>query len=117
MMSKKTPEKSRYPVHYLVWHNKHRQLEKELSSKGQVRASFVHHTHTPGSSSSGIYVKLLFLWLQTRARRCLTSLASDFKAQISGTRGHTEEKGHFKEINLSLFLSMCMESSFLEKCT
>uniref|UniRef100_A0A8C9R7W1 Ankyrin repeat domain 13B n=1 Tax=Scleropages formosus TaxID=113540 RepID=A0A8C9R7W1_SCLFO len=29
--SRKTPEKSRYPLHYLVWHNKHRQLEKELS--------------------------------------------------------------------------------------
>uniref|UniRef100_A0A671WSP3 Ankyrin repeat domain 13B n=1 Tax=Sparus aurata TaxID=8175 RepID=A0A671WSP3_SPAAU len=29
--AKKTPEKSRYPVHYLVWHNKHRQLEKELT--------------------------------------------------------------------------------------
>uniref|UniRef100_A0A3B5KMY5 Ankyrin repeat domain 13B n=1 Tax=Takifugu rubripes TaxID=31033 RepID=A0A3B5KMY5_TAKRU len=35
-MSKKTPEKSRYPVHYLVWHNKHRQLEKELGSRGQT---------------------------------------------------------------------------------
>uniref|UniRef100_A0A8D2ZET3 Ankyrin repeat domain 13B n=1 Tax=Scophthalmus maximus TaxID=52904 RepID=A0A8D2ZET3_SCOMX len=30
--AKKTPEKSRYPVHYLVWHNKHRQLEKELAT-------------------------------------------------------------------------------------
>uniref|UniRef100_I3JME4 Ankyrin repeat domain 13B n=1 Tax=Oreochromis niloticus TaxID=8128 RepID=I3JME4_ORENI len=29
--AKKTPEKSRYPIHYLVWHNKHRQLEKELT--------------------------------------------------------------------------------------
>uniref|UniRef100_A0A3Q2D1E5 Ankyrin repeat domain 13B n=1 Tax=Cyprinodon variegatus TaxID=28743 RepID=A0A3Q2D1E5_CYPVA len=28
--AKKTLEESRYPVHYLVWHNKHRQLEKEL---------------------------------------------------------------------------------------
>ncbi|KAM8853946.1 ankyrin repeat domain-containing protein 13B [Synchiropus picturatus] len=34
--AKKTPEKSRYPVHYLVWHNKHRQLEKELASNEQT---------------------------------------------------------------------------------
>lgn len=35
--AKKTPEKSRYPIHYLVWHNKHRQLEKELGTNEQVR--------------------------------------------------------------------------------
>lgn len=35
--AKKTPEKSRYPIHYLVWHNKHRQLEKELAANEQVR--------------------------------------------------------------------------------
>uniref|UniRef100_A0A8C5GM94 Ankyrin repeat domain-containing protein n=1 Tax=Gouania willdenowi TaxID=441366 RepID=A0A8C5GM94_GOUWI len=30
--AKKSPEEeSAYPVHYLVWHNKHRQLEKELT--------------------------------------------------------------------------------------
>uniref|UniRef100_A0A8C3A7K4 Uncharacterized protein n=1 Tax=Cyclopterus lumpus TaxID=8103 RepID=A0A8C3A7K4_CYCLU len=34
--AKKTPEKSRYPVHYLVWHNKHRQLEKELAANEQT---------------------------------------------------------------------------------
>uniref|UniRef100_A0AAR2KNE6 Ankyrin repeat domain-containing protein n=1 Tax=Pygocentrus nattereri TaxID=42514 RepID=A0AAR2KNE6_PYGNA len=34
--AKKTPEKSRYRLHYLVWHNKHRQLEKELSASEQV---------------------------------------------------------------------------------
>lgn len=34
--AKKTPEKCRYPVHYLVWHNKHRQLEKELASNEQT---------------------------------------------------------------------------------
>lgn len=34
--AKKTPEKCRYPVHYLVWHNKHRQLEKELASDEQT---------------------------------------------------------------------------------
>lgn len=34
--AKKTPEKSRYPLHYLVWHNKHRQLEKELASDEQM---------------------------------------------------------------------------------
>ncbi|XP_075871326.1 ankyrin repeat domain-containing protein 13B [Nelusetta ayraudi] len=33
--AKKTPEKSRYPIHYLVWHNKHRQLEKELATNKQ----------------------------------------------------------------------------------
>ncbi|TKS81325.1 Ankyrin repeat domain-containing protein 13B [Collichthys lucidus] len=33
--AKKTPEKSRYPIHYLVWHNKHRQLEKELATNEQ----------------------------------------------------------------------------------
>uniref|UniRef100_A0A3Q0S638 Ankyrin repeat domain 13B n=1 Tax=Amphilophus citrinellus TaxID=61819 RepID=A0A3Q0S638_AMPCI len=33
--AKKTPEKSRYPIHYLVWHNKHRQLEKELGTNEQ----------------------------------------------------------------------------------
>ncbi|XP_056468314.1 ankyrin repeat domain-containing protein 13B [Gadus chalcogrammus] len=34
--AKKTPEKSRYPIHYLVWHSKHRQLEKELSANEQT---------------------------------------------------------------------------------
>ncbi|MCJ8740157.1 hypothetical protein PDJAM_G00055570 [Pangasius djambal] len=34
--AKKTPEKSRYRLHYLVWHNKPRQLEKELSASEQV---------------------------------------------------------------------------------
>uniref|UniRef100_A0A8C2I3E4 Ankyrin repeat domain 13B n=1 Tax=Cyprinus carpio TaxID=7962 RepID=A0A8C2I3E4_CYPCA len=34
--SEKTPEKSRYHLHFLVWHNKHRQLEKELSAREQV---------------------------------------------------------------------------------
>ena len=34
--AKKTPEKSRYPIHYLVWHSKHRQLEKELAANEQV---------------------------------------------------------------------------------
>ncbi|XP_036392628.1 ankyrin repeat domain-containing protein 13B isoform X1 [Megalops cyprinoides] len=34
--ARKTPEKSRYPLHYLVWHNKHRQLERELSATEQV---------------------------------------------------------------------------------
>ncbi|XP_060929566.1 ankyrin repeat domain-containing protein 13B isoform X3 [Limanda limanda] len=33
--AKKTPEKSRYPIHYLVWHNKPRQLEKELATNEQ----------------------------------------------------------------------------------
>ncbi|CAH2220089.1 ankyrin repeat domain-containing 13B [Pelobates cultripes] len=32
MPVKKGPE-SRYPLHYLVWHNKYRELEKELSDK------------------------------------------------------------------------------------
>ncbi|XP_074535327.1 ankyrin repeat domain-containing protein 13B isoform X2 [Halichoeres trimaculatus] len=31
--AKKTPEKIRYPIHYLVWHNKHRQLEKALANE------------------------------------------------------------------------------------
>ncbi|XP_060754076.1 ankyrin repeat domain-containing protein 13B isoform X2 [Neoarius graeffei] len=34
--AKKTPEKSRYRLHYLVWQNKPRQLEKELSAGEQV---------------------------------------------------------------------------------
>ncbi|XP_036005448.1 ankyrin repeat domain-containing protein 13B isoform X1 [Fundulus heteroclitus] len=34
--AKKTLEESRYPVHYLVWHNKHRQLEKELATSEQT---------------------------------------------------------------------------------
>ncbi|NP_001025400.2 ankyrin repeat domain-containing protein 13B [Danio rerio] len=34
--ARKTPEKSRYHLHYLVWNNKHRQLEKELSVREQV---------------------------------------------------------------------------------
>ncbi|XP_067221561.1 ankyrin repeat domain-containing protein 13B [Chanodichthys erythropterus] len=34
--ARKTPDKSRYHLHYLVWHNKHRQLEKELSAREQV---------------------------------------------------------------------------------
>ncbi|KAM6958651.1 ankyrin repeat domain-containing protein 13B [Aplochiton taeniatus] len=34
--AKKTPEKSRYPIHCLVWHNKARQLEKELAANEQV---------------------------------------------------------------------------------
>ncbi|XP_053362721.1 ankyrin repeat domain-containing protein 13B isoform X1 [Clarias gariepinus] len=39
--AKKTPEKSRYRLHYLVWHNKHRQLEKELSASEQVDVEVV----------------------------------------------------------------------------
>ncbi|XP_051966122.1 ankyrin repeat domain-containing protein 13B-like isoform X2 [Xyrauchen texanus] len=34
--ARKTPEKSRYRIHSLVWHNKHWQLEKELSLCEQV---------------------------------------------------------------------------------
>uniref|UniRef100_A0A8C7IC18 Ankyrin repeat domain 13B n=1 Tax=Oncorhynchus kisutch TaxID=8019 RepID=A0A8C7IC18_ONCKI len=34
--AKKTPEKSRYPIHYMVWHDKHPQLEKALSGNEQV---------------------------------------------------------------------------------
>ncbi|XP_076137710.1 ankyrin repeat domain-containing protein 13B isoform X1 [Alosa pseudoharengus] len=34
--TKQSPDNSRYPLHYLVWHNKHRQLEKELSAGEQV---------------------------------------------------------------------------------
>ncbi|KAM8903421.1 ankyrin repeat domain-containing protein 13B isoform 3-T3 [Spinachia spinachia] len=34
--AKRTPEKSRYPIHCLVWHGKHRQLEKELATKEQT---------------------------------------------------------------------------------
>uniref|UniRef100_A0AAZ3PTJ3 Ankyrin repeat domain-containing protein n=1 Tax=Oncorhynchus tshawytscha TaxID=74940 RepID=A0AAZ3PTJ3_ONCTS len=34
--AKKTPEKSRYPIHDMVWHNKHRMLEKALSANEQV---------------------------------------------------------------------------------
>ncbi|XP_020500229.1 ankyrin repeat domain-containing protein 13B isoform X1 [Labrus bergylta] len=34
--AKTTPEKSRYPIHYLVWHNKHRHLEKELTKNEQT---------------------------------------------------------------------------------
>ena len=44
--AKKTPEKSRYPIHYLVWHNKHRQLEKELATNEQVRQTgAIKHIH------------------------------------------------------------------------
>lgn len=32
MPARKGPE-SRYPLHYLVWHNKYRELEKELSER------------------------------------------------------------------------------------
>ncbi|XP_034723927.1 ankyrin repeat domain-containing protein 13B [Etheostoma cragini] len=39
--AKKTPEKSRYPIHYLVWHNKHRQLEKELATNEQTDLEFI----------------------------------------------------------------------------
>lgn len=34
--AKKTPEKIRYPIHYLVWYNKHRQLEKDLATNEQA---------------------------------------------------------------------------------
>ncbi|XP_028662502.1 ankyrin repeat domain-containing protein 13B isoform X1 [Erpetoichthys calabaricus] len=34
--ARKTPEKSKYPLHFLVWYNRHRQLQKELSSAKQV---------------------------------------------------------------------------------
>ncbi|XP_017289864.1 ankyrin repeat domain-containing protein 13B isoform X2 [Kryptolebias marmoratus] len=34
--AKRTPEKSRYPLHYLVWHGKHRQLERELAANEQA---------------------------------------------------------------------------------
>lgn len=43
--AKKTPENSRYPIHYLVWHNKHRQLEKELATKEQVRRGIAIKPH------------------------------------------------------------------------
>ncbi|XP_071389378.1 ankyrin repeat domain-containing protein 13B isoform X2 [Centroberyx affinis] len=39
--AKKTPEKSRYPIHYLVWHNKHRQLEKELAANEQTDLEYL----------------------------------------------------------------------------
>ncbi|XP_022519618.2 ankyrin repeat domain-containing protein 13B isoform X2 [Astyanax mexicanus] len=39
--ARKTPEKSRYRLHYLVWHNKYRQLEKELSASEQVDVEVV----------------------------------------------------------------------------
>lgn len=49
--SRKTPENSRYPVHYLVWHNKHRQLEKELAATEQVRRGIaMNHRHGAVSS-------------------------------------------------------------------
>ncbi|KAG2459531.1 AN13B protein, partial [Polypterus senegalus] len=34
--ARKTPEKSKYPLHFLVWYNRHRQLQKELSTAKQV---------------------------------------------------------------------------------
>ncbi|XP_028818704.1 ankyrin repeat domain-containing protein 13B isoform X2 [Denticeps clupeoides] len=35
--SRKSPEhRARFPLHYLVWHDRHRQLEKELAASGQV---------------------------------------------------------------------------------
>ncbi|XP_063061856.1 ankyrin repeat domain-containing protein 13B [Engraulis encrasicolus] len=34
--AKQSQDNSRYPLHYLVWHNKHRQLQKELSAGEQV---------------------------------------------------------------------------------
>ena len=34
--ARKGPE-GKYPLHYLVWHNRHRELEKEVRA-GQVRA-------------------------------------------------------------------------------
>lgn len=37
---RKGPE-SKYPLHYLVWHNRHRELEKEVRA-GQVRAPSGH---------------------------------------------------------------------------
>lgn len=47
--AKKTPEKSRFPIHYLVWHNKHRQLEKELATNTQVspQTAFPPLRHRP----------------------------------------------------------------------
>ncbi|MEQ2254901.1 hypothetical protein ILYODFUR_008388 [Ilyodon furcidens] len=49
--AKKTLEESRYPVHYLVWHNKHRQLEKELATSEQA-------LHLPTSiQTTGEWVK------------------------------------------------------------
>lgn len=54
--AKKTPEKSRYPVHYLVWHNKHRQLEKELAANEQVRT----HTSPHVDVGLGLYYMILY---------------------------------------------------------
>ncbi|XP_069040216.1 ankyrin repeat domain-containing protein 13B isoform X1 [Lepisosteus oculatus] len=34
--TRRTPEKSKYPLHTLVWYNRHRQLEKELTAEEQV---------------------------------------------------------------------------------
>lgn len=39
--ARKGPE-GKYPLHYLVWHNRHRELEKEVRA-GQVRAPSGRH--------------------------------------------------------------------------
>ncbi|KAA0702076.1 Ankyrin repeat domain-containing protein 13B [Triplophysa tibetana] len=47
--ARKTPEKSRFHLHYLVWHNKHRQLEKQLSAREQCHKTLTGRKWTDES--------------------------------------------------------------------
>lgn len=50
--ARKGPE-GKYPLHYLVWHNRHRELEKEVRA-GQVRApSGTPRPGTPAGRGEG----------------------------------------------------------------
>nr|XP_015222838.1 PREDICTED: ankyrin repeat domain-containing protein 13B [Lepisosteus oculatus] len=51
--TRRTPEKSKYPLHTLVWYNRHRQLEKELTAEEQVRRSSAPQSAGLGRCSRG----------------------------------------------------------------
>lgn len=73
---KKGPE-GKYPLHYLVWHNRHRELEKEVRA-GQVRApSGAAGTPRPGTPAQR----------GERARRGLSRLPGEFAALLCSNRG------------------------------
>lgn len=71
--ARKGPE-GKYPLHYLVWHNRHRELEKEVRA-GQVSApSGTPRPGTPARRGEG-------------ARRVLSRLPGEFAAPLCSRRG------------------------------
>lgn len=77
--ARKGPE-GKYPLHYLVWHNRHRELEREVRA-GQVSAPSERrgdpaagHARPPARRGEG-------------ARRALSRLPGEFAALLCSSRG------------------------------